>query len=258
MFATTSISIYRTLRLLAMGMASCLWALQNSWSQTNKSGPDVLILVQPQGMNALVVITYSHVVPHTEVKNRIIRLAAAGGWQIISQNIQNQDLTTSPAFGNVKRLGTQTGATILFRHAIPYQQGVFRLQPYVDTFSDLNHIELWFMMGRQPDFTGLRHYESTSLSVHLLQEGAPYRYRIRIRDRTGGTPILPTHQPPVTTTTPPARANTTSEPNMVASLAAVVFIAAAIGFVVLITLLFRARAHTVQPNNAKPRRASPP
>lgn len=247
-----------SLTYLLLLIATCSLAPGGARSQTAKNGPDVVILVQPQGANALVAITYPRAVPHTEVKSRIARLAAAGGWQVVSQNIKDQDLATNPAFGTARKLGTQTGATLLLRNAIQYRQGAFILQPYLAAFSDLNRIDLWFMMARQQGFTGLRHYESSSLSVNLVQEGAPYRYRITIHDRTGGVPTLPYKQPPAVATVPPASTSTPSEPSLVASFAAAVAIAAAIGLLVLVALLLRARMRAAETNRVDSRRASPP
>lgn len=229
------------LTYLLLFITICLLGQSDTWSQTAKPGPDVVILVQPQGTNALVAITYPRAIPHAEVRSQIARLAASGGWQVVSQNIHDQDLTTNPAFGTLRKLGTQTGATVLFRNATQYHQGAFILQPYLMAFSDLNRIDLWFMMGRQPGFTGLRHYESSSLSVNLIQEGAPYRYRITIHDRTGGVPTLPEKQPLTVATTQPTSTSMPSEPGYVASFAAAVAIAAAAGLFVLIALLLRTR-----------------
>jgi len=223
-------------------------------AQPSKTAPDALILVQPGEGRAVLSVTFPAPVSHPSVRGRVERLARAAGWKIASLEVKDQDVKTSPQYGASRPLGKQTGALALLTNAPQMRQGGFHLQPYVDAFSDLQRLDLLFLVPAIRTFEGLREFESPALSVKLIQEGGPYRYQIAIRDHTGALPALPLKQPPPPPP-PAAQQSRSAEQTDGSPLALAVAIAAASGLSVLILWLLLARLRVQQSPRVDSRRA---
>lgn len=235
--------------------ASCL-LIAGAGAQRSQAAPDALLLVQPQGRKAIVSVTFPGLEPHARVRDRIARLARAAGWTVASLEVKDEVVLTAPQFGPSRPMGKQTGALATLDRAVQVQQRAFRLQPYVEAFSDLQRVDLLFFMAPIPAFQGLRDYQSAGLSVKLVRDGGPYHYRIDIRDRSGALPTLPLTQPPAPTApTEPMRASESPADDR-PSFALVVAIAAASGLSVLLLWFLLTRARTWPSPRAHPRRAS--
>jgi hypothetical protein len=86
--------------------------------------------------------------------------------------------------------------------------GGFVLQPFLETFRDLEDYDILYFVQPQPGFAGLREYECAALSVRLVADGGaestsgnrqhffrPYRYVVQNHDHTGAVPVIPLTQP---------------------------------------------------------------
>jgi hypothetical protein len=228
-----------------------------SRAQTTAKPSDAIILVQPSGGDLFVAVTYPTIIDHARVKNHLSQLAKHGGWAAGPVEISDQNIKTSPTFGNVKTVGQQTDATTTFRNAVAAKQGGFILQPFVQAFSDLRRIQLMFFMPKQQGFVGLRDFDSPGLTVHLLRDGGPYLYGIDIKDRAA-LPVLPHTQPtaaPVASGPPVA-----AKPRVQAgtSMAFVIVLAAACGLIVLGALIAFSSLRARQEARPRSRTASRP
>jgi hypothetical protein len=158
--------------------------------------PDALILIQPAGEHAILTVSYSGKVPHAQAKQALASLAKLGKWKMSTPEISDVEMKSSPQFGPVESLGTQTGATVTISGAPLAQNGGFILQPFVEAFHGLRSFKLLYWVAAQPGFQGLRRFESPELSIELIQEGNPYRYSITNHTRQGALPKLPLTQAP--------------------------------------------------------------
>jgi hypothetical protein len=208
--------------------------------QSSRSVSDAMILVQPQGSQALVAVIFPEVVPHAALKERVRRMAQSAGWQVGSLKIKDQNLETSPLYGPAVKLGRQTDASFVLTNAPQMRGGGFLLQPYVEAFRDLNRFEILYWIKQDPSFQELRAYESPALSVNLIHEGSPYRYIVEVRDHAGALPTLPlTQARPVTAQTGPDHHDAASPGP--ALFAPVLMLAAAAGLLMLVTMFIRLR-----------------
>ncbi len=209
---------------------------------------DAIVLVQPMGTDLMVATTYSAVVDHGKVKQRLLDLGRHAGWSGGTVEIKDESIKTNAQ----KDVGRQTEATILYRGAAAIREGGFILQPFVQAFSDLRRIELLFFVQGQPGFVGLRYFDDPALSVHLTRDGGPYQYLVVFKDRTKPIPVLPHTQAveqPVKAT-PAAAAQPAKQP---ISMAFVVAVAAGCGLVVLGALLLLGSMRAKQPRRPEPR-----
>lgn len=156
--------------------------------------PDALIIVQPTGDRAIVTISYSGKVSHAAAKSALAKLARLGHWKMSAPEINDVDMRTSPQFGPSETLGVQTGATATISGAPLASNGGFLLQPFAEAFRNLSSYKLFYWVGPQPGFQGLRSFDSPAISIELTQEGGPYRYTITNRTHEGAVPPLPLTQ----------------------------------------------------------------
>jgi hypothetical protein len=157
--------------------------------------PDVLVLVEPIGEEANVAVTYSRAVSHADARSSLSRLAGLAGWKLRRVSVNDQELFADDESGRRTSLGKQTGIEATAANVAVTYGRAFRLQPFVEAYRDAGRLDLLFLMGGLNEFTGLRSYDDPALSVKLLQEGGPYRYRIEVRKRSGALPKLPLDEP---------------------------------------------------------------
>jgi len=196
--------------------------------------PDALILVQPAGSQAMLSISYSGKVAHGSVRDVLTRLGKTGGWTLSTPQIADEDMKSSPRYGAVENLGTQTGASVTMSGAPLYTDGGFRLQPFIDALRDMKSYKLVFWVPSQKGFQGLRHFDSPAVTIDIVQDGNPYRYSVENHTHQGAVPRIPLTQAAasvsgsVATPTPPAGGHPFSLVGPVAGIAlacgAVVFI----------------------------------
>lgn len=156
---------------------------------------DAIVLVQPNGPQTMLAVTYPYPVPHKQVKDRIADLARSAGWSVASLEVADQRIQTSASAGPQKSLGTQTGATAVLLNAPQTRAAGFLLQPYVDTFADARRIEIVYMVPPDQSFMGLRDFDDARISLRLVRMGGPYHYVVEYRG-TGPIPRLPLTQAP--------------------------------------------------------------
>lgn len=228
----------RTLRPAVL--ACMLLAPAGAAPQAAAVRSDVLVVVQPGAADAAMVIVYPRPTPHARVRAHVQALARAGGWTVRGLVIQDRDIETSPAFGPPKKLGRQTSASFTAAGSPVRRSGAYRLQPFAEALAGLRRTKLVFMEGPDPNFRGLRRFESPEMAVLLEQDGAPYRYRIE--HRGGPVPTLPVFEPeppPAPKAPLPTRAE--GRAMDARRIALVLLAASASGLIVLVALLLWGR-----------------
>jgi hypothetical protein len=173
--------------------------------------PQALVVVLPLGDVAEVSVTFPAIVQHTAVRDRLGRLARAGGWTVAEVVVRDEKPNGS--------LSAQTGAVLRIIGGPIARNGGFILQPFLETFRDVDRYEILYFVPAQPGFVGLRDYKSAALTVRLAEDGGaesnqgrrqsfvrPYRYVVENLDRSGSLPVIPLTQPVSGSTASPDRA----------------------------------------------------
>jgi hypothetical protein len=185
----------------------------------------------------LLAVTFARRQRHAEVRDRVARIVAAGGWRLLDVRVSDRRLRAPAADGGWKREEVHTRAEAILPHAPQARGGGLDLQPYLAGLGDLPRWEVLILMPSSPGLRPLRHFVSPALEVTLVRAGGPYRYTFVRRDAAAQLPVLPlTHQeaPPTSAASDPARGRS-------GQVAAVVAIAAASGLAVFAFLTVRAR-----------------
>jgi hypothetical protein len=235
-----------------LGIASSAVAQQQPFTP-----PEALIIVQPTGNQAIVTVSYSGKVSHAAAKQAMERLAKLGRWKMSAPEISDVDMRTNQKFGAVKNLGVQTGATATISGAPLAVNGGFLLQPFVDTFRDLASYKLFYWVGPQPGFQGLRSFDSPAISVELTQEGGPYRYTITNHTRQGAAPQLPLIQARTSTVASVAGGRPSTGGPAWSAVGPVIAIAVGSGLFVFLVLRLLARARGRSRNRTAEGRTTP-
>jgi hypothetical protein len=163
----------------------------------NQTAPDALIIVVPGTESASaadVSITFPKAVSQAQVASRIARLASAGGWNYSKPSIRENQMSTDGLHGPTISLGRQTTASTRLSGPLLMQQRGFLLQPFVQSLRDLDRVEIWYFVGKWPEFQGLRNYADGQVSIRLLRDHGPYRYDVVNLDHTAFTAHLPLTQ----------------------------------------------------------------
>lgn len=156
-------------------------------------GTRLIVLVQPMGSATAVVMTYSGVVPHTAARARVMRLAEATGATVAT--VEVRDTTVAGTSRSDKSRVVQTGVEALMTGMEFSTDRAFLLQPFIAALGDVGRFEVMFLTRKVDGFAGIRHWDSDGVTVHLLQDGAPYRYRFAIASRAATAANLPVYQP---------------------------------------------------------------
>jgi hypothetical protein len=192
----------------------------------------VMVLVQPFADATSLAMTYADKVPHAEARARVQRLAAASAAELVSVSVRDE--TVGPP---ERRGSTQTGVEALLRGSPYVLDRAFRLQPFVDALSDAGPVEVLFVVGRIPGFAGLCEYVRDGTTIRLIQDGAPYRYRILVADGVRPPTSLPVYAPaPPVSNGPSLKDAATQAPKL-----PVWGVAAACGAAVFVGMLLRGR-----------------
>ena len=153
----------------------------------------LIVLVQPAGSTAAVVMTYPDVVPHQSAKSRLLRLAELTGATVAS--VQINDTTVSGTSQPSQLSVRQTSVEALLTGMNFSTDRAFLLQPFVAAFGDLGRFEVMFLTRKIAGFAGLREWNGQGISVRLIQDGAPYRYKIVVTPEALPAGTLPVYQP---------------------------------------------------------------
>ena len=244
--------MFRPWMLVVIGLVLSVVAAP-AFSQTGSGAtdgrPDLLFVILPQGETAEVSVTFPNLVSHALVRERLARLARAGGWAMSTPDIRDEHLVTSAKYGRPTSLGAQTGATVRFRGAPLARNSGFLLQPFLETFRDVGRYEILYFVRQQPDFMGLRQFSSPEVAIRLITAGGPYRYVVENRDRTHALPVVPVTQPVVSASTVSnptrlgdgATAGSSGAQEGIAGYGLVVLLAAGAGLFVYVVLRMLAR-----------------
>lgn len=221
-------------RLLLFVSMWCAWSIASHGclAQTQRRVPDALILVQPSGNLAYISVTFSGYVPRERVNAALSRLQGSTGWELGAVEVRDVDGASGKAAKKGQRAGVLTEATALLSNAPQIRERSFVLQPYVDAFADWDRFDILFMIGADPAFQGLRTYRSPALDVVLVQDGAPFRYAVDVKDHTRPLPRLPLTEPVVQAPQPQKDAGRPA--SLVRQLAAVVLCAAVVALVAFV------------------------
>jgi len=165
----------------------------------------LMVLVQPMGSHTAVVMTFSEVVPHAEARARLARLAELTGAHIVSSDIT--DITVATPAGSSRASARQTGLEALLSGMQYSAQRAFILQPFLAAFGDLGRFDVLFLTQRVDGFAGLRYWDGEGISVRLLQDGAPYRYRFVVSSDVSPALTLPVYHPVAPKMPDPARSS---------------------------------------------------
>jgi hypothetical protein len=170
-------------------------ALAGGQVQQTSAIPEAMVLVESDGDNGILAITYDRAVPHAQARQSIARLVRKAGWKLGAVSVKDEELFAPTDTGGRQSMGRQTGIEARARGLSLLQGRAFKLQPFVEAFQSMRRVDVLFLTAEIAGFTGLRSFENAALSVNLLKDGGPYRYRIDIRDHTGALPTLPIDQP---------------------------------------------------------------
>lgn len=188
---------------IALGMA-CLSLLRaeaqtpaQNTPQANPPAPDALIIVilgTDSSRAADVSITYPKVVSQKVVSEQLTRLASAGGWTYTKPLMREDSMSTDPIAGPSVSLGKQTTASTHLSGPLLMKQAGFLLQPFVQSFRDLDRVEIWYFVRKWPEFQGLRSFSDGQVAIRLLRDHGPYRYEVVNLNHTAFTANLPLTQ----------------------------------------------------------------
>jgi hypothetical protein len=178
------------------------------------------------------------------------------GWTIGAVEVKDEDVSTKTTTFPSGGIGKQTGAAIFLTNSSIAKDGGFLLQPIVQAFSDLRRIEILYFVQKQPNFIGLRSFDSRSLAVNMVKDGGPYRYEVDIKEQGVPLPNLPLIQPAVAVSpSSTATEGASAHVNSTADYAFVLLVAASCSLVVLAALLLLGRYRAAQINERNSRRA---
>ncbi len=220
-------------RLIPILLILMLLSGMPALAQNRDGVSDVLILVQPLGVESLIAVTFAKPTPHSRVRELLTDLARRGGWKLGTVEIKDESVPAD--FRDPSKTAMQTGASSTLSGSSFKKDGGFRLQPFVESFADFSKLEIMFIENADPAYAGLQSFQSAPVTVELIKPGGPYRYMIRIDKSAGPIPTLPLIPPAA-----PTQVNIPQvEPkgSRSGSMAFILFVSAASGLAVFFSLL---------------------
>ena len=149
---------------------------------------EAVVLIQPIGNVTIVAMVFPRKVDHNKIKVMVREVAAANRWAVTGLSMRDE-----PIGGGVDAV-IQTDVEFQVAGAIGISAGAFNLQLIINSFKSLKQFDLVYYIRAVTDFTGLRDYIDSNVTVQLLNAGGPYKYRINIQNPTLPMPQLPLHQ----------------------------------------------------------------
>jgi hypothetical protein len=179
------------------GVGVAVFALAHGHCEAQGSSASrLMVLVQPLGDRASIVMTYSGKESHSVARSRLLRLLQLTGGSVDAVAVSDAVMSGAPGSGRGGAPKAQTGLEATVRGMRFAVDRAFVLQPFLQALADTGTFEVLFLTQRLEGFNGIRDWRSDGVRIRLLQDGSPYRYHFQVSNQALAGVAVPIYEPP--------------------------------------------------------------
>ena len=139
--------------------------------------PDVLVLIAYGSRAGQVAISYTGVVPDSQVTKDVRNIAASREWKIADASINTEAVDDKSA--------PTTSATFYTADAIDPETGVVELEPIIESLKRFKNIQIICIgMPADLEYRGVTNFENKYVKVDSSISQGTYRYTVTVKDKS--------------------------------------------------------------------------